>query len=109
MFKLHVLFPEASCLPGRLLTPYVCAHKTLAEACGGNDVEFTTMATLVSWDSSPTSIHVQLCRILDLEWVWLTPPLFRGTGAPEGWGEEVINALFFLKHSFKHFASSAKY
>ena len=60
------LLPEASCLPGRLLTPYVCDHKTLAEArISSDDLEFTTVATLVSWDT--TSSPVQLHRILDLE------------------------------------------
>eukprot|EP00731_Ephydatia_muelleri_P024024 Em0016g295a len=54
---------NVSCLPGRLLTPYVCDHKTLAEACISDDVEFTTMVTLVSWDnaSSPVQLHHSLC------------------------------------------------
>ena len=66
---LHVCYCsslEASCLPGRLLTPYVCNHKTLAEARDGDDVEFTAVATLLSWDN--ISSPIQLCRILGPGW-----------------------------------------
>lgn len=64
LFFFVVFSLKVSCLPGRLLTPYVCDHKTLAEACISDDVEFTTMVTLVSWDNA--SSPVQLHRILDL-------------------------------------------